>query len=347
MALVSAVPARVCHMALRRRRLYLRRVRQIRNKLKWLALLRGGMSGIALCVALLVLMACGDPRVDIEASGPAADTDRVFEMAAEGDPTAQTSLGLIYERGLGVDKDPTEAMRWYRRAASEGDALAAFHLGSLFERGVGTEQNYDEAAQWYARAADGGIEAALTALAYLYERGLGVERDFQEAEALYGAAARSDDSDSESAGAAPAFSPDRDGQHGALPITTMRDLALDGPAEFAVGEEEQATIEVDLGALDEAQGQDTPMVEFDGPVPVAGRGVNFPLKTSGPLLSPEDTPVDSSLPQATPLPERVLTQPTPPRPVALSDEATDAVGLTLYPPKTPLPPLDRPLSAGN
>jgi len=322
-------------------------VRRIRNNLKWPALVRGGAVGIVPGAALLVLVACGDPRVDIEASGPAADTDRVFEMASEGDPTAQTSLGLIYERGLGVEKDPTEALRWYRRAASEGDALAAFHLGSLFERGVGTEQNFHEAARWYARAADGGNEAALTALAYLYERGLGVERDFQEAQALYGAAARSVDSDSEGAGAAPAFSSGRDGQQADLPITIMRDLALDGPAEFAVGEEEQAAIEVDLGALDEAQARGTPMVEYDGPVPVAGRGENFPLRTSGPLLSPEATPADSSLTRATPLPRRVLPQPAPPRPVAFSNETTEAVGLTLYPPKTPLPPLDRPSSVGN
>ena len=264
-------------------------------------------------------------------------------MASDGDPTAQTSLGLIYERGLGVEKDPAEAMKWYRRAAGDGDALAAFHIGSLYERGLGVEQDFDAAATWYARAADGGNQAALTALAYLYERGLGVSRNFQQAEALYGAAERSRDSDAELTSATPEIPFGREAPDMALPPTSVPDPTRDAPAEFAVGEEGEAAIEVDLGALDDADALGPPMQEFDGPTPIAGRGEKFPLKVSGPLMSPEPVPVsqagDAASARAN-LPRHVLPKPAPRRP-GEGDEA--GIAVTVYPPKSPVPALDRPL----
>ena len=297
-------------------------------------------------MAGLGLVACGDPKVDLQATGPDADRDRVFEMASEGDPTAQTSLGLIHERGLGVEKDPVEAMKWYRRAAADGDALAAFHIGSLYERGHGVEQDFDAAASWYARAADGGNEAALTALAYLYERGLGVTRDFQEAEALYGAAERSRDANAELTAATPEVPFGREQPDANLPPTSVPDPALDGPAEFAVGQEEEAAIEIDLGALDDVDDRTAPVADFDGPVPIAGRGEKFPLKDSGPLLSPEQVPAGGKAQARVDLPRIVSPQPAPPRPDMLAD-IPPGEPVELYPPKTPIPALDRPLTTGE
>ena len=43
---------------------------------------------------------------------------RYYQMAANaGDAEAQTKMGWLFEQGLGVGKDLTEAAKWYERAA--------------------------------------------------------------------------------------------------------------------------------------------------------------------------------------------------------------------------------------
>ncbi|MBI5628859.1 MAG: sel1 repeat family protein, partial [Candidatus Rokubacteria bacterium] len=58
-------------------------------------------------------------------------------LAKEGDASAQTYVGEIFEKGLGVPPDHAAAAEWYRRAAESGYARAAINLGHLSERGLG------------------------------------------------------------------------------------------------------------------------------------------------------------------------------------------------------------------
>lgn len=74
-------------------------------------------------------------------------------QAMEGDPTAQTYVGEIYEKGLGVPADYGQAAQWYRRAAEAGSKRAAVNLGQLYERGLGVPRDAAQAAAWYRRAA--------------------------------------------------------------------------------------------------------------------------------------------------------------------------------------------------
>ena len=73
--------------------------------------------------------------------------------AKEGDIEAQTHVGEIFEKGLGVPADYTAAVEWYRRAATAGSARAAINLGALYEQGLGVPRDPAQAAQWYRRAA--------------------------------------------------------------------------------------------------------------------------------------------------------------------------------------------------
>lgn len=75
-----------------------------------------------------------------------------MEGAQRGDAKAQTYVGEIYEKGLGVSPDYTEAAQWYRRAAEQGYAPAALNLGVLYENGLGVPRDPKQAAQWYRRA---------------------------------------------------------------------------------------------------------------------------------------------------------------------------------------------------
>jgi hypothetical protein len=61
-------------------------------------------------------------------------------QANTGDLQAQTYVGEIHEKGLGVAPNFEEAARWYRAAAEKGHARAQSNLGFLFEKGGGASR---------------------------------------------------------------------------------------------------------------------------------------------------------------------------------------------------------------
>ena len=69
--------------------------------------------------------------------------------------------------GKGVEKDETEAVNWFRKAADQGYAGAQLNLGLSYENGSGVKQDKVEAAKWYHKAAEQGFEPAKEALKYL------------------------------------------------------------------------------------------------------------------------------------------------------------------------------------
>jgi hypothetical protein len=85
---------------------------------------------------------------------------KVWQAQAEqGDAAAQTYVGEIYEKGLGVPPDYEAAARWYRRAADAGYPRAAINLGSLYERGLGVPRDPVQALSWYRKGAGSGSAA--------------------------------------------------------------------------------------------------------------------------------------------------------------------------------------------
>ncbi len=45
-------------------------------------------------------------------------------------------------------------MTWYRKAADQGDAQAERNIGTLYEKGLGVQQDHSEAEAWYKKAGD-------------------------------------------------------------------------------------------------------------------------------------------------------------------------------------------------
>ena len=72
--------------------------------------------------------------------------------AKEGGLEAQTYVGEIYEKGLGVEPNYESAATWYKKAADKGYSRAQVNLGNLYERGLGVEKNMDKAKEWYRKA---------------------------------------------------------------------------------------------------------------------------------------------------------------------------------------------------
>jgi hypothetical protein len=77
----------------------------------------------------------------------------LLPKARAGDPVAQTYVGEIYEKGLGLAApDYTVAANWYRKAAKKGYSPAQTRLGSLYERGLGVPSDRVRALNWYRKA---------------------------------------------------------------------------------------------------------------------------------------------------------------------------------------------------
>lgn len=70
-------------------------------------------------------------------------------LAEQGDARGQYSMGVLYENGFGVVKDPQQAAAWYLKAALQGNSDAQYNLGAMNEHGTGIPVNYVEAARWY------------------------------------------------------------------------------------------------------------------------------------------------------------------------------------------------------
>lgn len=78
---------------------------------------------------------------------------RVWLPTAEGgDVEAQTNVGEIYERGLGVEPNYETAAMWYQKAADKGYSRAIFNLGTLYEQGLGVPQDGLKALNLYRQA---------------------------------------------------------------------------------------------------------------------------------------------------------------------------------------------------
>ncbi|MGB5834433.1 MAG: tetratricopeptide repeat protein [Thiohalocapsa sp.] len=76
----------------------------------------------------------------------------LLPKARGGDPVAQTYVGEIYEKGLGLaGPDYASAAQWYRKAANSDHVPAQVSLGSLYERGLGVPNDKAQALNWYRR----------------------------------------------------------------------------------------------------------------------------------------------------------------------------------------------------
>ncbi|MGY8709605.1 caspase family protein [Bradyrhizobium sp. 18BD] len=109
-----------------------------------------------------------------------------YKAASElGNARALYELGLMYESGNGVEKDPARARFYYEMAAEKKVAPALVSLGLQQERGIGTASDPAKAYAFYQRAADLGDATAINRMGELAEKGLGAKQDLKLARALY------------------------------------------------------------------------------------------------------------------------------------------------------------------
>ena len=131
-----------------------------------------------------------------EKNAPTAPTTHAAPQTSTPAQATQTraTAEQLYEWGkMGSDayqeKNYTEAVKWYRKAAEQGYTIAQHNLGTCYYYGHGVAKDYAEAVKWYRKAAEQGLANAQYGLGLCYEYGYGVAKDYTEAVNWYRKAA--------------------------------------------------------------------------------------------------------------------------------------------------------------
>lgn len=100
---------------------------------------------------------------------------RWLPLAENGDHEAQYNLGILYMKGLGVEKDLKAAFNWYKRSAANGNTDAMYNLGIMYDKGRVIYRSTKDATKWWKKAAElGNADAQFNiAVEYAYGRNLG------------------------------------------------------------------------------------------------------------------------------------------------------------------------------
>ncbi len=103
-------------------------------------------------------------------------------LAEQGQPDAAYKLGMVYDSGIGVERDPARAAYWYRRAAEDGHLHAQHNLAVAYANGDGVELNFNKALNWWKRSAAAGNADSQYNLGIVYAMGVhGVKRNIDMA----------------------------------------------------------------------------------------------------------------------------------------------------------------------
>ena len=99
-----------------------------------------------------------------------APLEQVQEMANQGDPAAENSLGLRYATGDGVPLNEQQAVRWFTKAAEQGNVPSQSKLGSIYFSGRGVPQDPNRAYFWMVVARLSGDDASKTLAPFVRAR---------------------------------------------------------------------------------------------------------------------------------------------------------------------------------
>lgn len=103
------------------------------------------------------------------------DNDNTFKWAQAAASTGSTlgmyQLGLSYDFGQGVAKDPAMAMMYMRKVAAAGFPAAVHNIGVYHLKGDGVPRSADEAIAYFERAASMGYPRSFIAIGEIWEKG--------------------------------------------------------------------------------------------------------------------------------------------------------------------------------
>ena len=91
----------------------------------------------------------------------------------------ECDLGILYEKGIGVEQDCYKAVYWYEKAVQDGDDYARCNLADILRKGTGgVEKDWKRAFEVYKTVEQ---PYGPFRVGYMYEHGMGVEKDMNKA----------------------------------------------------------------------------------------------------------------------------------------------------------------------
>ena len=111
--------------------------------------------------------------------------------AEQGDPKAQTALGLMLSGITHGDfrKNYKQSFYWVQQAAEQGYSKAELAIAEMYMNGVVIPMNAKKAKVWYEKAAAQENLNGVNGLARQYRYGTGVRKDYEKAFQYYQQAA--------------------------------------------------------------------------------------------------------------------------------------------------------------
>ena len=113
---------------------------------------------LALCMLIPLAVTPGYATV-----GSAEEFEQLKQRAEGGEAAAMAEVGSCYylgNYGAGVDRDFSQALAWFLRAAEAGDTSVYMSIANIYEKGSAGERSVEKAYEWFRRAAELGSKEA-------------------------------------------------------------------------------------------------------------------------------------------------------------------------------------------
>jgi len=119
-------------------------------------------------------------------------------LAEKDNDKAQYNLGILYNKGLGVEKNEKTAFIWYKRASANGNTDAMYNLALMYNQGRVIYRSPKDAFKWWKKAAELGNAEAQFNLGVMYVYGRSVKQNTTEALKWWKASAKQGNKDARS-----------------------------------------------------------------------------------------------------------------------------------------------------
>lgn len=125
-------------------------------------------------------------------------------QACNGDGRAQAQIGDYFRKGeKGVQRDSTEALKWYQKSASQGNPFGQYGLGVCYQKGIAVKKDESQSKNFYQMAFAGFKKLAeksedaeaMYRVGDMYDDGEGTSQDYAQAMQWYQKAAQLNNSD--------------------------------------------------------------------------------------------------------------------------------------------------------
>ena len=95
--------------------------------------------------------------------------EQLLELAKAENPEAQYYVGMMFNNGIGVGRDPEKAFDWFLKSSAGGDPLGAYKVGCYYAGQFGVVTiNHDKALEYKLVAAEAGYSLAQSDVAVTY-----------------------------------------------------------------------------------------------------------------------------------------------------------------------------------